>query len=346
MDFFALTQPGIGPVLRREAESLPLRDLSVDADVGFDGRADVVAFCGRTGPALLGLRTAEAVLVQVGTSGPGAAAKVAATMWEPRRAANALSVFAGLGGALRPRMGFRVAVRVLSETNFRRTDLRRAVAQVVGSTYPRWGLEDPAALELWVVESSPGRFRLGLRLDKLSRTGPARDLERVGALRPSVAAAMVLLAGRPKGWMLDAFCGSGTILAAGADAEWEIAGCDLDPAALLAAAGNLGPRPRLLRADALKLPLAGGRFSAAVSNLPFGKRFPLPPNPGRWFGGVMEELCRVTVPGAKIVLLGPRGRGLEAAVAQSRRVEELERFDVTVLGEPARIFVLGPGLRR
>jgi 23S rRNA G2445 N2-methylase RlmL len=66
---------------------------------------------------------------------------------------------------------------------------------------------------VWVVEYQPGKIVAGLRVSDLRmRQHEGRDIERSGALRPTVAAAMVHLAGKPDGILLDP-CGSGTILA-------------------------------------------------------------------------------------------------------------------------------------
>ena len=64
-----------------------------------------------------------------------------------------------------------------------------------------------------MVEYQPGKIVAGLRVSDLRmRQHEGRDIERSGALRPTVAAAMVHLAGKPDGILLDP-CGSGTILA-------------------------------------------------------------------------------------------------------------------------------------
>src|SRR6266498_3694785 len=130
-------------------------------------------------------------------------------------------------GPLRARMTFRVIVRTLSERSFRRTELRRALTDEVGRRQPKWRIDDPAALELWAIEYQPGRFVAGLRAsDVRMRQHQGRAAERTGALRPTVAAAMVRLAGEPRGRLLDPCCGSGTLLAEAQHRGWQGSGGD------------------------------------------------------------------------------------------------------------------------
>ncbi|MGH8776651.1 MAG: TfoX/Sxy family protein [Jiangellaceae bacterium] len=99
-----------------------------------------------------------------------------------------------------------------------------------------------------------------------------REAERAGALRPTVAAAMIGLAGELSGTLLDPCCGSGTILAEATAAGWSAAGRDIDPEAVetsrlnaAIAAVDVG--------DARQLDLRDGSVSVCVSNLPFGRQY-------------------------------------------------------------------------
>ncbi|HLB76798.1 MAG TPA: hypothetical protein VJO72_07170, partial [Candidatus Dormibacteraeota bacterium] len=59
-------------------------------------------------------------------------------------------------------------------------------------------------IEVWISEYLPGRFVAGLRLsDVKMRQHEGRLVEREGALRPTVASAMVRLAGDGAGLLLD-----------------------------------------------------------------------------------------------------------------------------------------------
>lgn len=304
---FALAVPGLAPLVQAELEE---HDGVHAEDTGFDGRADVVLFgADRAGRAeALGLRTAEDVFVEVGRAlrAHGDQPRwIAGRLWGAERMQRALSVWGELAGPLRGRMTYRVIVRTLSERSFRRTELRRALTEEIARRQPRWRVEDPAALEVWALEYRPGRFLAGLRLsDVRMRQHDGRDVERTGALRPTVAAAMVRLAGMPRGLLLDPCCGSGTLLVEAQDVGWQAIGGDIDPAAVRIARRN-APEARLLVEDARALPLRDQAVAACVSNLPFGRQYGVEGPMKPWLRTVTAELARVTQPGGRIVLLTP-----------------------------------------
>ena len=131
-------------------------------------------------------------------------------------------------------MTFRVIARVLRENSFLRTELRNALGQTISRDKPRWRLGDPAQIEVWISEYKAGQFVAGLRLSDASmRQHGGRLIERPGALRPTVAAMMVRLAGEAGDALLDPCRGSGTILSEAVAVGWSsVTGCDLDPAAV------------------------------------------------------------------------------------------------------------------
>jgi 23S rRNA G2445 N2-methylase RlmL len=212
---FVTAVPGLGPMVSRELGRLPG---IVVRDGGFDGRSDVVLF--ETAPgsrsAVIDLGLAEDVFVEVGRTLRTEGDRpdwIAGRLWRPERAQRALSVWAEEVRPLAGAMTFRVIARVLQERSFLRTDLRRQLTKAIQRDRPRWRLQDPAQIELWVSEYAKGRFAAGLRLsDERMRQHGGRVVEREGALRPTVARAMVLRAGEPSGLALDPCCGSGTWL--------------------------------------------------------------------------------------------------------------------------------------
>jgi tRNA G10 N-methylase Trm11 len=131
-----------------------------------------------------------------------------------------------------------------------------------------------------------------------------RDTERRGALRPTVAAAMVRLAGEPDGILLDACCGSGTVLAEAARAGWRAEGSDIDPGAVRAARKNAHDAV-VRQGDVRRLEIADGSVRACVSNLPFGRQHTVPQDMHGWLRDALAELTRVTQPGGRVVLLAP-----------------------------------------
>ncbi|MGH3978875.1 MAG: methyltransferase domain-containing protein [Pseudonocardiaceae bacterium] len=303
--FFATTLPGLGGLLREEIDAAG--DLDAGGEPGHDGRADIVFFGIRRGarPDLSALRLAEDVFVTLAESGTGPPRRVADSLVTRSDLERGLSAWTRFARHLSSAMTYRVIARVVDERRFKRTELRAAVTSTVAAHRPRWRVGDPADLELWVLEYQRGRFVAGLRLSgkRMRQHGSGRPAERKGALRPVVAAAMVRLAGGPRGRVLDPCCGSGTILAEVFSAGWEAVGSDLDPEAVAIARQNV-PGAVVDQGDVLELPHADAIFDAVVSNLPFGRQFRIE-EPARWLRRALAEMARVTRPGGRVVVLVP-----------------------------------------
>lgn len=334
---FALTVPGLAPALRAEVGEIP--GLTAGA-TGHDGRSDVVLLTAARGArgGTLGLRVAEDVFAEVGHArrgdGDAAATGVARRLWQGDLVQKALSAWADESGPLSASLTFRVVTRVLDERAFLRTDLRRRLSETIRRDRPRWRADDPARLEVWAVEYAPGRFVAGLRLSGAAmRQHRGRRVEREGALRPAVAAAMVRLAGAPGGTLLDPCCGSGTILAEAADAGWRASGGDIDPGAVRTAAANV-PAASVGAGDARELALADASVAAYVSNLPFGRQYRVPGDRAAWLRAVLGEASRVTRPGGRVVLLVP---DLPRAVVPPE-LRRTDRLPLRLLGTKTTIW--------
>lgn len=323
--FLASAIPGIGAIL---AEELAGAGHDVSPPVLFDGRNDLVAFQASGTAALGQIATAEDLFVEAATARGSNLDRLSAALVRTHELDRALSVAAGQGRRLPSNATFRVVARVRSERYFKRTELRSAVTAAVAGLRPRWRAGDPAHVELWVLETEPGKFRLGLRLTTAERRQRGgRVTERTGALRPTVAAAMVRLAGQPGGLLLDPCCGSGTVVREASAVGWPAVGGDSDRDAIDAAVANT-PASALLVADVRALPIPDGTCRAVVSNLPFGTQFAVD-DPARWYAAALDELSRVVAAGGSIVLLAPR-------LAEPRRLHALQlerRVAVQLLGQ-------------
>ena len=236
-------------------------------------------------------------------------------------------------------MSARVIARVLSEHEFRRTELRDRLTAELLVRRPRWRLADPAHVEVWALEGPRDRFRTGVRLTtgELRHRG-GRESERPGALRPTVAAAMVRLAGSPDGLLYDAFCGSGTILIEAAAAGWEAAGSDIDPEAVETARRNGAESVTV--ADVHRLVLDDASVAAVASNLPFGSTYALPEDAAGWFGDTLTELARIAGDGGAVVLLAPGSAAFERALLNEPGLVERRRLEIELLGKPTALWQL------
>jgi 23S rRNA G2445 N2-methylase RlmL len=333
---FALTVPGLGPLLADELAAMA--GVTVEAR-GFDGRADVVLFTAADGSAdasLERLALAEDVFVEVGRTDRRAGDRapwIAERLWRPAKVDAALVFWSRTARRRPPRPTVRVIARVLSERAFLRSELRRELTGTVLRSRPQWRPGDPAELELWVSEYTTGRFVAGLRLSTARmRQHGGRAVERRGALRPAVAAAMIRLAGAPSGLLLDPCCGAGTVLAEAVRAGWRARGLDGDADAVRAAREN-APGADVQLGDARRLSLPPDAVAACVSNLPFGRQFQREGDPERWLGAVLGELERVTRPGGAVVLLVPeipRGAVPRALRLKSRHRLRLLGIDTSI----------------
>jgi SAM-dependent methyltransferase len=340
VNLFATAIPGFGPVLAMEITATT--GLRLHGERGFDGRNDIVPFSGKPGMRGTGLRTSEDVFAEIARhAGPAGTQELATILLDPAAIERALSAWAEELHPLQSRMTYRVIVRVLSEQRFQRTTLREAMVHAIGKQRPRWRAADPAELEFWAIEDKPGQFRLGLRLTTAAmRHRDGRVVERAGALRPSAAAAMVFLAGRGPGRLLDPCCGGGTILAEAQAARWQPFGLDRDPSAIAASRANLGTPVPLVHGDVRALPFGDGTFRSAVSNLPFGRAYSVQGDPQRWLTAALSELERVTVPGAPIVLLVPDSRHMRGALAAHETLRLARKLDVSLLGQTTAVWHL------
>jgi 23S rRNA G2445 N2-methylase RlmL len=334
---FATCLPGLGQLLRRQLDQRPG---ITTTDVGFDGRADAVLFDADRGyrDEAFAMRTTEDLFVEVGRTlrAEGDKAQwIAGRLWHPQQVERGLSIWAESGRPLGRSMTFRVIARVLSENSFRRTDLRQQLSRVVSEDRTKWRFSDPAQLEVWVTEFRAGHFVAGLRLtDSSMRQHEGRDIERQGALRPTVAAAMVNLAGEPAGTLLDPCCGSGTILAEAQSVGWKVRGSDIDPDAVAVSLRNV-PAAQVIRGDGRHLDLEGASIGACVSNLPFGQQFAVQGGMDEWLHGVLAELARVTRPNGHIVLLAPE---IPRSAIRMAGLRAEKRYPINLLGVKSTIW--------
>ncbi len=163
-----------------------------------------------------------------------------------------------------------------------------------------------------------------LTREPLDRRFP-RAYHHRAALKTVVAYGMLRL-GRLEpghGALLDPFCGSGTILleAAFVLPGYELFGCDIDPRAVEGARQNatllgLSDRLDLRRADALRLSevYEPERFTAIVTNPPYGVRVGRGLHFFSFYSRFLAQAWRVLRPGGRLVMLARKRGALTRAV--------------------------------
>ena len=292
-EFFATCPPGLGRLLRDQ--------LAATAGVevtgrGSDGEADVALFeADRDGrKRAVALRQADGVFATAGQArrdGTTDPAVLAARCWPHEGVQRALSLWAEQVQPLTPALSYRITARMQTGPGSLRSGLRAALADVVRRDRPRWQPSGQGVLQILASEWRDGDLVTGLRI---GGNGPGPGAAGPGtAVPPAVAAALVALAGRPGGVLLDPSCGTGVILAEAEAAGWTAEGTERDPG-LASQAGAAGGTVRAGHAQEILEP--DGALGACVTRLPTGT------SPAE-LAAALAEMSRVTRSGGAVVLL-------------------------------------------
>lgn len=246
---------------------------------------------------------------------------------------------------------YHIVCQMQGEHGYRRTDAREALIAGLAGVIPHgWRYHNENAwLEIWLTISGPTAV-CGVRLSDRTMRHRTYKLEHIAAsLRPTVAAAMVRLAGIGPGMtVLDPMCGAGTILAEALTVARQrskgghirVIGGDIDPNAVFVASQNLeqvGPVD-LARWDATRLPLATASVDRIISNPPFGKQLSSLEAIGPLYEAAAAEWNRVLKPGGRAVLLVMEHETLRRILV-ARGWTLARHFRVRLLGQPTVLSV-------
>jgi tRNA (guanine6-N2)-methyltransferase len=346
---YALVHSGLEAIAADEIT----RDLG--GDVKKAEKGSVVFRVPEIGPDLLRLRTVEDVfLLAWGTDSLTYKAVDLKSIqnWTAKQAD--WQHLLGLHHAIRPKPkgkpSYRLVTQMVGTHGYRRVDARKAMAQGLAGVFPAsWKpAEENASVEVWLTIHGATAV-CGLRLsDRTMRHRAYKVEHQPASLRPTIAAAMVRLAGAGPGEVvLDPMCGVGTIIAeqielskmrkAGRIDVW---GGDREMSMLRAAASNLhrvGPA-LLVNWDATRLPLPGERVDRVVCNPPFGKQLASPEEIGPLYRAAMRECNRILRPGGRAVFLVSDSDALRDAI-RPHHWQPTRQLRVEVLGQLAAISV-------
>ena len=205
---------------------------------------------------------------------------------------------------------FSMTVSFVGKRNYTSEEIKAVLASAIESTHRGWTFQhDDRAADLNVrVFLEHEMATIGVRVGKTALHD--RWYQRVhlpGALKPSVAAALVLLAQTSTTThVLDPCCGSGTILIEAALQGAIVCGGDSNPVAVAATRANLaaaGVKASVRQWDATSLPIADAAVDRVITNLPWGRQVqvqePLPSLHQRMF----TQMRRVLAPLGRLVLL-------------------------------------------
>src|SRR5579859_3381659 len=271
---YAMVMPGLEAVAEEEVKQ------ELGADVKRSGHGIVVFRLEQITPDLLELRTTEDVyLLGWGTDELTYRAEDLDKIrrWTAREVdwAKLLRIHHELRPKPTGKPTYRLVTQMTGEHGYRRVDARKALARGLEGKLPAsWRhAEENAAVEIWLTIQGATAV-CGLRLsDRSMRHRTYKSEHQRASLRPTLAAAMVQLAGvKPGNLVLDPMCGAGTILAeifalVGRNGHLSLCGGDLDIASLRAARANLDRlgQPFLARWDARRLPLSDQQVDCIIS---------------------------------------------------------------------------------
>ena len=215
---------------------------------------------------------------------------------------------------------YRLVTQMEGHHAYQRRDAGKALARGLAGHFPEsWReAEENASIEVW-LSIDEATAVCGLRLsDRTMRHRTWKLEHRPASLRPTMAAAMVRLAGAHAGQVLvDPMCGAGTILAEQLvraermnhrslrSGPLVVCGGDIEREAVRAAAANLRRlgSAHLAHWDATRLPLASEQADHIVSNPPFGKQLASPEAIRPLYSSMVLEYNRILRPGGQAVLL-------------------------------------------
>ncbi len=239
---------------------------------------------------------------------------------------------------------FSVTASFVGKRNYSYQEIKQAVAEGI-ETSQNWVFQpdDRAAdINIRIFIEHDEAF-VGMRLSKAPlHERPYKQAHHAGSLKPSVAAALLFLAGAAPGiHLLDPFCGAGTILVEAALLGADAQGGDYDPSAVAMTrlnADTAGVPARVERWDAQALPIATASVDRVVSNLPWGRQVVVDTSLPTLYQRACEEMERVLVPNGCIVLLTSTAHLLKFSHLQPTIQIEISLFGqtpmITVLSLP------------
>jgi 23S rRNA G2445 N2-methylase RlmL len=335
-----VTTHGLEMVSAREIAALP------GAAVTQTAYRRIAAVCRAPLGTLLGLRTVDDVFLEVATWPGIGHTRDALGRLRVRGARLDLHGTRAHCADVRPLATpptFAVTASFVGRRNYSAPEIKAAIAESIARTHG-WSYRDDdryADLNIRIfIEHEIAYVGVRLAASPLHERPWMRD-HRPGALKPSVAAALVVLAGVDRGmWLLDPCCGGGTIAIEAALCGALARGGDSDPRAIEAARTNAacaGVAARFRVLDARRLPFADGSFDRIVSNLPWDRQVSAGHDPEAFYRRSLAEMARVLAPGGRLALLIAAPR-----LVQHPELRRLRQIEISLHGQRPTILVCAP----
>lgn len=257
------------------------------------------------------------------------------------------------------RTKFRVVVQAedVLWRKYRRVDIQKYSGRAISERYGRrWKfVDDDAHIEFW-VQQIKSKLLFGIRLsDKTMRHRKYKMVNLVASLKPTVAYAMVFLAGIDgDDVFVDPMCGVGTILIerALAGGYLRILGGDIDLEAVSSAKMNVAGIDRgigqsvdqkmeIQKWDAGKLPLTDNSVDKIVTNLPWGRKVGSVEDNKILYPAFFDEVLRVLKSGGRGVFLTSEWDLMKTILGRTENlVLKRQIKNIKIQGYKADIYVL------
>lgn len=237
---------------------------------------------------------------------------------------------------------FSVSVSFIGKRNYTADEVKVSVADSItfnhGWTYTADDREANLNIRVFVEHEEA---YVGVRLGSHAQHERLyKMVERPGALKPTVAAAMLRMANVNSGErLLDPCCGSGTILIEAALMGAAIHGGDNDPEAVSATRSNMkdaGVNGKIEQWDARVLPLRDGSTKHIVTNLPWGRQTQVNEELSSFYAQVCGELERILGDEGRIAILTSAPQLLTFSY-----LERLQSVEVSLFGQNPTITLFG-----
>ena len=336
--FFVLTASGLEVIAARELAMLPQIRINTVTYRRVSGT------CSGSLASLCSLRTVDDVFLEIATwTGIG---RPRSSLQRLCHVAASLDVHAAAASCaqLRPVSwppAFSLTVSFVGKRNYTSADIKAVLASVVESTHRGWSYrQDDRVADLNVrVFLEHETATVGVRVGKTALHD--RWYQRAhlpGALKPSVAAALVLLAQtNATSHVLDPCCGSGTILIEAALQGASICGGDCNPRAVAATRENLaaaGVKASVHHWDATYLPITDAGVDRVITNLPWGRQVQVQEPLSSLHQRLFAQMRRVLAPWGRLVLLTNAPAGIDPLDLTC-----VEQIDISLFGQRPTILV-------
>ncbi len=303
---FFLTTRGLEAVSANEIASLPA------VTIGRIGYRRITACCAEPLAPLLNLLTVDDAFLDLGEwRNVGRPRRTLALM---RDLCSQLDLRAAAARIAQVRivpqsLAFSVTASFVGKRNYSAVEIKSALSESIVNLRDWRYTDNDAVADLNVRVFIEGETAfVGLRLGRRPlHEREYKKAHRAGSLKPTVAAAMLRLAGIAPGQsLLDPCCGAGTILAEAGKFGAAARGSDIDLSAVSAARANAraaGIAANINAWDARALPIPDGSVERIVSNLPWGRQVAIGGDLRLFYRDVCAEMRRVLAPGGRIALL-------------------------------------------